>query len=98
MPTEKHLSLRLGVMPMRKLFYNLTITSVSVLVALVIGSIEALGLLADWLDLNGSFWSSIVALNASFGVLGYLIVALFAVCWATFVVIYRFKGYDRHDK
>jgi high-affinity nickel-transport protein len=83
---------------MRKLFYNLTITSVSVSVVLVIGSIEALGLLADRLDLNGSFWSSIVALNASFGVLGYLIVALFAVCCATFAVIYRFKGYDRHEK
>ena len=85
------------VKPMRKLLYNLAITSVSVLVALVIGCIEALGLLADQLDLHGSFWSPIVALNASFGVLGYVIVALFAASWAMSAVIYRLRGYNRHE-
>jgi high-affinity nickel-transport protein len=83
------------VKPIRKLFYNLTITSVSVLVALLIGCIEAFGLLAEQLDLHGPFWSAIVDLNASFGGLGYLIAALFAASWGASVVIYRLKGYDR---
>jgi nickel/cobalt transporter (NiCoT) family protein len=85
------------VKPMRKLLYNLTITSVSVLVALVIGGIEALGLLADHIDSNGAFWRSIAAVNESFGTLGYVIVALFAASWGASMLVYRLKGYDRHD-
>jgi len=85
------------VKPMRKLLYNLTITSVSVLVALVIGGIEALGLVADHLEPDGAFWRSITALNESFGTLGYVIVALFAASWGASMLVYRLKGYDRHD-
>eukprot|EP01132_Coremiostelium_polycephalum_P020938 gene20938-24886_t len=44
--------------PIRKIYYNMTITLVSVVVAVVIGSIEALGLMGDQLDLKGSFWIS----------------------------------------
>jgi nickel/cobalt transporter (NiCoT) family protein len=85
------------VEPMRKLLYNLTITSVSVLVALVVGGIEALGLVADHLESDGVFWRSIAALNESFGTLGYVIVALFAASWGASMLVYRLKGYDRHD-
>ena len=56
--------------PIRKIYYNMTITLVSVVVAVVIGSIEALGLMGDQLDLKGSFWSFIGSLNDSFGMLG----------------------------
>ena len=42
--------------PIRKLWYNLTITTISVFVALFIGSVEALGLLADKFGLSGTFW------------------------------------------
>src|SRR5476651_2581674 len=49
--------------PIRKLYYNLTITFVSVLVAVLIGGIEALGLLADQFGLEGGFWDGIGALN-----------------------------------
>jgi high-affinity nickel-transport protein len=85
------------VKPIRKLYYNLTITAVSVIVALLVGSVEGLGLIADRLALKGAFWYGIEALNSQFGVLGYLIVALFAVSWIVSVLIYRIKGYDRLD-
>jgi high-affinity nickel-transport protein len=80
--------------PMRKLFYNLTITSVSVLVALVVGGIETLGLIADQFDLHGAFWDAISGLNSNFGALGYGIVGLFVVSWGVSYLIYRCKGYD----
>ena len=82
------------VKPIRKLYYNLTITFVSVLVALIVGGIEALGLIAGQLALEGGFWSVVGTLNESFGTLGYLIIAVFAVSWVVSVAIYRLKGYD----
>jgi len=82
--------------PMRKLFYNLTITSVSVLVALVVGGIETLGLIAGQFQLQGVFWNAISGLNGNFGVLGYGIVALFVVSWGISFLVYRFKRYDRY--
>ncbi|MGP0092299.1 MAG: HoxN/HupN/NixA family nickel/cobalt transporter [Xanthobacteraceae bacterium] len=81
--------------PIRKLFYNLTITSMSVLVALVIGGIEALGLLVTRFNLTGPFWDAIANLNGNFGVLGYGIVGVFVACWAASIIVYRLKGYDR---
>lgn len=80
--------------PVRKLFYNLTITSVSVLVALVVGGIETLGLIGDQFELHGVFWEAISKLNDNFGVLGYGIIVLFVTSWAVSYVIYRVKGYD----
>jgi len=80
--------------PMRKLFYNLTITSVSVLVALVVGGIETLGLIGAQFQLRGGFWDAISELNDNFGALGYGIVALFVVSWGVSFLIYRFKRYD----
>jgi high-affinity nickel-transport protein len=84
--------------PMRKLFYNLTITSVSVLVALVVGGIETLGLIAGQFQLDGVFWNAISDLNGNFGALGYGIVALFVVSWGISFLVYRFKRYDRYGE
>jgi nickel/cobalt transporter (NiCoT) family protein len=84
--------------PLRKLFYNLTITSVSVLVALVVGGIETLGLIADQFQLQGIFWNAISNLNDNFGALGYGIVALFIASWGISFIVYRFKRYDRYAK
>lgn len=81
--------------PMRKLFYNLTITSVSVIVALVVGGIETLGLISNQFHLQGAFWRVISDINENFGVLGYGIVVLFVLSWGVSFVVYRFKGYDR---
>ena len=82
------------VRPIRKLYYNMTITFVSVLVALIVGGIEALGLLAGTLSLDGAFWRMIGALNDNFGSLGYLIIAVFALSWLVSAVVYRLKRYD----
>jgi nickel/cobalt transporter (NiCoT) family protein len=80
--------------PIRKLYYNLTITFVSVVVAVLIGGIEALGLLADQLKLEGPFWGMIGALNDHFGSLGYLIIAIFVASWVISVVVYRLGRFD----
>jgi nickel/cobalt transporter (NiCoT) family protein len=83
------------VKPVRKLYYNLTITFVSVVVAFFIGGIEAIGLLKDQLKLTGGVWDLVGNLNENFGTLGFVIIGIFAVCWIGSVVIYRIKGFDR---
>ncbi len=82
------------VKPIRKLYYNMTITLVSVVVALLVGGIEALGLVADRLKLEGGFWDGIGALNDNFGALGFVIVGLFLVSWIVSIAIYKYKRYD----
>ncbi len=82
------------VKPIRKLYYNLTITLVSVVVAVLVGGIEAAGLLVDQLDLHGGVWDVISITNGQMGTLGYAIVGLFIVSWVASTVIYRVKRYD----
>jgi high-affinity nickel-transport protein len=81
--------------PIRKLYYNLTITFVSVLVALLIGGIEALGLIANQLSLEGRFWDLVGALNDNFGSLGFLIIGIFVASWLISFAIYRLGRFDR---
>ena len=83
------------IKPIRKLYYNMTITLVSVLVAVLVGGIEALGLVGGQFRLNGRFWDGIGALNGNFGSIGYLIIAVFVLSWIASAVIYRTRGYDR---
>jgi high-affinity nickel-transport protein len=85
------------VRPVRKLYYNLTITLVSILVALLIGGIEALGLIEGRLGLTGPLWNFIGRLNGNFGTLGFAIIGVFVVSWAVSALVYRIKGYDRLD-
>jgi len=80
------------VKPVRKLCYNLTITFVSVLVALGVGMIDALGLIGDKLGWQGRFWDAVSALTGNFTILGYAIVALFMASWIAAFFIYRAKG------
>jgi len=82
------------VKPIRKLYYNLTITFVSVLVAVVIGGIETLGLLGDQLELQGWFWDGVGALNDNFNTLGFIIIGVFIAAWIGSVVYYRYRGLD----
>jgi len=82
------------IKPIRKLYYNLTITLVSVFVAVIIGSIEVLALLVDKFSLSGPVWQLVEALNDSFGSLGYLIIAIFAAIWLASITIYQIGGYD----
>jgi len=80
--------------PIRKIYYNMTITLVSVVVAVVIGSIEALGLISDKLAMQGPVWEVIGKLNDNFGTLGYIIIGIFIASWAISVILYRVKGFD----
>ena len=82
------------VKPVRKLYYNLTITFVSVVVAFFIGGIEAISLLKDQLKLTGGVWDVVGNLNGNFGTLGFVIIGISVVCWIGSVVIYRVKGFD----
>jgi high-affinity nickel-transport protein len=81
--------------PIRKIWYNLTITAVSVLVASLIGGIEALGLIADKLGLAGGFWDMIGNLNGGVANFGYLVIGIFIASWAISYLIYRWQGFDR---
>ena len=81
--------------PIRKIWYNLTITAISVVVALLIGGIEALGLIAGKLGLEGAFWDAIDYLNGGLANFGYLVVGIFLAGWAVSYLIYRWQGFDR---
>jgi high-affinity nickel-transport protein len=74
--------------PVRKIFYNITITGLSVAVALLIGSIELLSVLADRLSLSGGVWDFVA--NVNLNVLGYVIVGLFVLTWTVALAVWRF--------
>ena len=80
--------------PQRKLYYNMTITGTSVVVALFIGGMEALGLLADKFNLHTGLWKWVDALNENLGNTGFIVVGLFIACWIISMLNYRWKGYD----
>jgi high-affinity nickel-transport protein len=74
--------------PVRKVYYNLTITGLSVAVALIIGTVELLGLLADKLGLHGAFWDWIAGLDLN--TVGFVIVGLFFATWAVALLVWKF--------
>ncbi|MBC5827039.1 MAG: HoxN/HupN/NixA family nickel/cobalt transporter [Candidatus Eremiobacteraeota bacterium] len=85
------------VKPIRKLYYNMNITLVSVLVALVVGGIEALSIVTGQLRLQGPMWSVVGNLSGNFGTLGFIIIGIFIASWAVSTVIYKIKRYDEID-
>jgi nickel/cobalt transporter (NiCoT) family protein len=74
--------------PVRKVFYNLTITGLSVAVAAVIGTIELGGLLASQLNLSGSFWNWFENINVN--MLGFVIVGMFVLTWAIALTVWHY--------
>jgi nickel/cobalt transporter (NiCoT) family protein len=76
------------VNPLRKIFYNITITSLSIAVALVIGSIELLQVLIGTLHLDGRFFDFVAGLD--FGILGYVIVGIFLAAWGVSIAVWKF--------
>ena len=79
--------------PLRKIFYNLTTTGLTVAVALVIGTIELWQVLINVLGLHGP-WADAVA-GLDFGVVGYLIVGLFLLAWGLSVAVWKFRRIER---
>jgi high-affinity nickel-transport protein len=73
--------------PVRKVYYNITITGLSVAVALVIGTIELGGLIAENLNLSGPFWAWFEGIDINF--LGFVIVGMFVATWAIALAVWR---------
>ncbi|MEU0673787.1 HoxN/HupN/NixA family nickel/cobalt transporter [Streptomyces sp. NPDC006172] len=73
--------------PVRKVYYNLTVTGLSVAVALVIGTVELLGLVAEQAGLHGPFWDWVSGLDLN--VIGYVVVGLFFATWALALLVYK---------
>jgi high-affinity nickel-transport protein len=79
--------------PIRKIYYNLTVTVISVLVAWAIGTVELLQVLSTELKFSGFFWSWLNSLD--FEIMGFGILAIFAVSWAASFSYWRYKKYDK---
>jgi high-affinity nickel-transport protein len=79
--------------PIRKIFYNLTVTVISVLVAFAIGAIEIIQVLSTEMRLTGPFFT--ILNNLSFESLGYVIVAIFVVSWLASLTWWKYKKYDQ---
>lgn len=80
------------VKPIRKLYYNLNITLVSVLIAFVVGGVEVMGIVAQEFGLSGGIWN--IVGNLDFELIGFAIIAIFLVSWGASTIIYRWKRYD----
>ncbi|GAB90296.1 HoxN/HupN/NixA family nickel/cobalt transporter [Gordonia rhizosphera] len=78
--------------PVRKVYYNLIITGLSVAVALVIGTIELLGLLAEEFGWSGRFWDDVSGIDLN--ILGFVIVGLFVLTWAVSLAVWRFGSIE----
>ncbi len=74
--------------PVRKIYYNITITALSVAAALLIGSVELLGLLADQLGWRGGLWNWISGLDLN--AVGYFVVGMFVITWAVALLVWRY--------
>ena len=79
--------------PIRKIYYNLTITIISVLVAFAVGGIEVLQVLSGELRLTGAFWTWINSIN--FESLGYGIISIFIVSWIASIALYRIRKIEQ---
>jgi high-affinity nickel-transport protein len=79
--------------PVRRIFYNIAVTGLSVLVALVVGTVELGGILAERLQARGAVWTWLESIDMN--QLGYAIVAMFAITWAVAVAVWRFGQIER---
>ncbi|MBV9699590.1 MAG: HoxN/HupN/NixA family nickel/cobalt transporter [Candidatus Eremiobacteraeota bacterium] len=82
------------VRPIRKLYYNLVVTLVSVLVAAIVGAIEVTSVVAGQLRLSGALWDAVRAVNENFGTLGFIIIGLFVASWLVSIGVYKLLRYD----
>ncbi|WP_225847212.1 HoxN/HupN/NixA family nickel/cobalt transporter [Streptomyces sp. HPF1205] len=78
--------------PVRKVYYNLTITGLAVAVALIIGTVELLGLICDKAGLHGVFWDWVGGLDLN--VVGYVIVGLFFATWAVAMAVWKYGNIE----
>ena len=81
------------VKPLRKIYYNLTITVISVLVAFAVGGIELLQVLSGELNLQGPAWNWLAELD--FESIGFGIIGIFVVAWVGSMALWKYKGYEK---
>ncbi len=81
------------VAPLRKIYYNITTTGLSIFVAFVIGTIELLGLLSDQLALTGQPWDFIGGIDIN--IAGQVIVGVFFLTWIGAVVLWKVRKLDQ---
>jgi high-affinity nickel-transport protein len=84
--------------PVRKLFYNLTITTISVVVAIVVALIDLVALIGEQLELENGWWNFWYFLADSFEWIGIIIVGAFIITWAISSIVYRLAGYRDLEK
>ncbi len=82
------------VKPIRKLYYNLNVTLVSVLVAVVVGTIELATMIGDRFKMAGTAGTVVGHLNENSGALGFAIVGVFVITWCVSLLIYKLRRYD----
>ena len=80
--------------PIRKIYYNLTITVISALVALAVAGIEAVSMGSETFGLTGAAWRWIDSLNDHWEAIGIIVILLFVLCWGVSMLIYRGRGYQ----
>ncbi len=73
--------------PVRKIYYNITVTGLSIVVALFVGTVELLSVLSSQLKWEGAFWGAINKLD--FNTMGFVIVAMFVVVWGGALIIWK---------
>ena len=78
--------------PVRKIYYNLTITVISIMVAFALGGIQFLGVLSSEFSMSGPFWNWLE--NVNFETLGYGVIGIFAASWVASIGIYKYKKID----
>jgi len=78
--------------PLRKIYYNLTVTVISVLVALAIGTLELLQVIANESNLMGPFWDQLSRLD--FETIGFGIIIIFLTSWLVSVAVWKYKRFD----
>jgi len=79
--------------PIRKVYYNISVTSLSIAVAWLVGGIELLQVLAAKFELHGTFWILIASLDLSH--LGYVVVALFISTWLFSVALWKAGRFEQ---
>ncbi|KAK9686248.1 hypothetical protein K7432_015219 [Basidiobolus ranarum] len=86
------------ISPIRKIYFNFTITFISVVIALIIGMVQVFNILGDKLDLKGAFWEFFGEVGDHFDIIGYCIVGLFVFIWIVAIIIYKFGGFQDLEK
>ncbi|CAG8483830.1 15036_t:CDS:2 [Gigaspora rosea] len=84
--------------PVKKLYYNFTITLLSIIIAFIIGSIEFIDVIGNIFNLDGPFWDFFDYLNDHFFTMGCAIIVSFVITWFIAKLIYKFGGYETLEK